>query len=168
MSQVGLYKMDMPLIFVRHAKALSRKKALLQEVEDSERALTSKGRTAFLAHIQKNSDIFAETELFISSPYIRAKQTLEILIHTLRAETVPCKILPQITPDDNVDSLIKWLEERDEKKIVIVGHEPFISNYLIQATLGQWEPQKIRKGDCVILTQKGRGLKVEIIGFEKD
>lgn len=157
----------MPLIFVRHAKALSRKKARLRNIADPERALTVKGRAAFLIHIQKNVELFKGTQLFICSPYLRAIQTLEILTHFLGAEKVSQKVLSDITPDDDVDSFARWLESRDERKIVVVGHEPFISNFLINATAGKWSPQKIRKGDCVIISERGRGLKIEIVSPDK-
>lgn len=153
----------MPLIFIRHAKALSRKKAQLRGVADPERALTVKGRAAFLIHIQNHAELFEGTQLFVSSPYLRAKQTLEILTHSLRAEKVSQKILKDITPEDEVESFAHWLQGRDERKTVVVGHEPFISNFLIYVTAGKWAPQKIRKGDCVVVSQQGRGFKIEII-----
>ncbi len=157
----------MPLILVRHAKALSRKKAVLQNIPDSERALTDKGRAAFLTHVQENRLLFEDVDLFVSSPYVRARQTLEVLIASLQAKNTSFEVLQNITPEDTVDDLVKWLERRDERKIVIVSHEPFISNFLIQATAGRWLPQKIKKGDFVIVIQKGRGLKVKILGAKK-
>jgi phosphohistidine phosphatase len=156
----------MPLILVRHAKALSRKKARLQDVADPERALTVKGRAAFLIHLQNNAELFKGTQLFVCSSYLRAKQTLEILTFFLHAEKVSQKVLPEITPEDAVESFAKWLEGRNERKIVVVGHEPFISNFLIHATAGKWSPQKIKKGDIVVVSERGRGLKIEIISVE--
>ena len=158
----------MPLILVRHAKAISRRKAILRNIPDIERSLTDKGRESFIRHVYENLDLFVETDLFVTSPYVRAKQTLELLISSLQVKIAPVEVLPNITPDDATDSLVNWLQDRDHRKIVIVSHEPFISNFLIQATAGRWSPQKIRKGDFVIVTQKGRGLKVEIVGIEKN
>ncbi len=158
----------MPLILVRHAKAISRKKAILHGIPDSERALTEKGRNSFISHVQENLDLFVDTNLFVTSPYIRATQTLELLINSLPATAAPVEVLPNITPDDGADSLANWLQEHDHRKIVIVSHEPFISNFLIHATAGRWSPQKIKKGAFVIVTQIGRGLKVKIVGIEKN
>lgn len=156
----------MPLILVRHAKALSRKKALLQGVPDSERALTPKGRAAFLMHAQKNKKIFDDTDLFVTSPFVRARQTLEILLHALNVTATPVQVLKKITPADPVETFVKWLQTREEQKIVVVGHEPFISQFLIHQTSGLWVPQKIKKGDLVILNHPKRKLKIEIISTD--
>lgn len=146
----------MKLILVRHAKAMDRVKALLKSVSDEDRPLTKKGRAKFLRHAKLNAKIFSGAELFVSSEFLRAKQTLEVLLEAMpkRKTPRPVAVIKKITPDDSPESLIKWLKLRTEKKLVVVGHEPFISKFLTKATVkssAKTDYDKIKKGAIICL-----------------
>lgn len=142
----------MKLILVRHAKAMDRVKALLKSVSDEDRALTKKGRAKFLEHAKRNAKVFSQTELFVSSEFLRAKQTLEVLLEALPKRRIswPVSVIKKITPDDSPDAFIRWLKSRTEKKLVVVGHEPFISKFLEKSSK-KFEFDKIKKGAITCL-----------------
>jgi phosphohistidine phosphatase SixA len=203
----------MKLILVRHAKAMDRVKALLREIDDENRPLTKKGKLKFQAHVQAVREEFAGVELFVTSEYLRALQTLEVLLEVLIADpakydskgrgvasrglvgrgsaardsttrgsatrdsatrdsagrgpqkTFPQLVLKGISPDSSADNLVKWLQTRKEKKIVVVGHEPFLSNFLSKQNKKPFK-DKIKKGavicaDVVFDPKEGLILKVE-------
>jgi phosphohistidine phosphatase SixA len=140
----------MKLILVRHAKAMDRVKALLKGVSDEDRPLTKKGKAKFCEHVKLNQKEFSGTDLFVSSEYLRAKETLELLLQSLPArKTVrPSEVVKKLTPDDSPLHFIKWLKTRKEKKLVVVGHEPFISKFLEKATK-KTEFEKLKKGAII-------------------
>ncbi len=60
----------------------------------------------------------------------------------------PVLTLKKITPDDSPLNLIKWLKTRSEKKLVVVGHEPFISRFFEKASK-KMELVKIKLGAII-------------------
>ena len=143
----------MKLILVRHAKAMDRVKALLKSVSDEDRPLTKKGKLKFLEHAKVNAKEFAGTELFVTSEFLRAKETLDVLLQALpKRKTAPSiVVLKKIGPDDSPLALINWLKTRSEKKLVVVGHEPFLSKFL-EKSWKKLEFEKIKKG-AIICTE---------------
>ena len=144
----------MKLVLVRHAKAVDRVKALLKGIQDKERPLTKKGKLKFSEFIKENKSIFLKADLYASSEYLRAEQTLEVLLKELYAdktEQVHSTKLKKITPDDLPATFIKWIGQQKIKSAVVISHEPFISKFL-QTVLGtKWKDEKIRKGSTVVL-----------------
>lgn len=140
----------MKLILVRHAKAMDRVKALLKSISDEDRPLTKKGKLKFAAHVKLNVKEFSGTSLFVTSEYLRARETLDLLLQNLpkRRTPFPYITLKKITPDDSPQTLIKWLKTRSEKKMVLVGHEPFISK-LLEKAFQKNEIVKIKKGAII-------------------
>lgn len=144
------------IIFVRHAKALDRAKAEKLKVADKDRPLTQKGIAEFQKHVLKYKKTFKDTELFVTSPYLRATETLDVLLETMNIQEAPIKIINKIRPEDTFEFLKKWLINRKEKKIVVVSHEPFIS-YFLQNVV---ESQKTTKKD-VVKIKKGAIISIE-------
>lgn len=139
----------MKIVLVRHAKAQDRIKALLKRITDEDRPLTTKGISKFTELVSKNKKTFLDADLFVTSEYVRSKETLDIILKVTGRGTAEKMILKSITPDDPPEVLLNWIKLRKEKKIVVVSHEPFITNFLKIAFKGKWAEQKIRKG-CII------------------
>lgn len=141
------------IILLRHAKALDRIKAQNQDIADKDRPLTEKGIREFKKQVINNKKTFKNTDLFVTSPYLRALETLDVLLSTLKIESAPIKIISKIRPEDTFIYLKNWLMKRKEKKIVVVSHEPFLS-YFLQNIVGsekskQQKPIKIKKGAII-------------------
>ncbi len=154
----------MKIILVRHAKAMDRIKALLKNIPDDDRPLTSKGKLKFSSHVLDHLKIFSGADLFVSSEFLRARQTLDVLLQTRsdslalskttnkKKRVTPATLtLKSLTPNDQPTYLLKWLKSREESKIVIVSHEPFITNFLNAALKRKWQIEKIKKGAIIVL-----------------
>ena len=141
----------MKIILVRHTKAQNRIKALLHRTSDEVRPLTKKGILKFTELVSKNKKLFLDTDLFVTSQYLRAIETLDIILEISGRGANEKLVLKGITPDDAPEFLLKWFFTRKEKKIIIVSHEPFITNFLKKAFKGKWPEQKIRKGAFIFL-----------------
>lgn len=150
------------IILVRHAKALSQKKARLKKISDSDRALTKAGVRQFQKKIRSHKNLFSlfkQADLFVTSPYLRAVQTLKIIFQELKIKSKSkIKTMAKITPEDSPRYLISWLKKRKEKSIVIVSHEPFLTNFLkiylrneVSSEISVDRPVRIKKGDVLLV-----------------
>lgn len=98
--------------------------------EDSQRALTDKGAKK-MRQIAKGLRVLgAEIDLILTSPYVRAKETAEILADVY-------KIKKQIVMSDHLipmgapDLLIAEINEKFSfDSLAIVGHEPYLSSLI--------------------------------------
>jgi phosphohistidine phosphatase len=162
----------MKLILVRHAKAVDRVKALLKGIQDKDRPLTKKGKLKFAEFVNQNKSVFLKADLYASSDFLRAEQTLEVLLKELYADKtdqVHSTKIKKITPDDLHATFIKWIAQQKIKSAVVISHEPFISKFL-QTVLGsKWKDEKIRKGSTVCLDYKAGVFRLEkVLHLKKD
>ena len=156
------------IILIRHAKALNRSTALHQGIKEAQRPLTQKGRLEFIDQVKNNKAIFKNVELYITSPYFRALETLAVLHEVLPERVAPIKTIRQICPDAKTKFLEQLLKKRNEKKIVIVSHEPFLSNFLariLNSGSAKKPLQKIRKGAIIILDKNPTNHQYKLIKF---
>jgi phosphohistidine phosphatase len=70
-------------------------------------------------------------DLILSSPYLRAKQTAEIVAQVL---SMPESVMlaETLTPEGNPRQLIEALrsDHRDRQDVLLVGHEPYLSRLI--------------------------------------
>lgn len=72
-------------------------------------------------------DLIGEADLIVSSPYVRAQHTAEILSQVF-FET-PVQTAAELVPHSPPAAFVRWLQAhaRDHRKILAVGHEPQLS-----------------------------------------
>lgn len=148
------------VILVRHAKAMDRDKAKAQGIGEAARPLTEKGRTEFQKHVRRTRELFDGADLFVTSPYLRAADTLNLLLEGLelpqtgrgRARTVTS---PLLEPEEDPARFLQWLQKRPEKCIVAVSHEPFLSDFTEEALRSAIPFLKIRKGAVIVMQWRG-------------
>jgi phosphohistidine phosphatase SixA len=150
------------IIFVRHAKALGKTETARQKVIDSDRVITAEGHKEFKKHIKKHKKSFKNVDLFVTSPYIRAVQTLDVIFDVLDFSMGEATIHKKITPDDNPKFLLAWLKEQKSKKIVIVGHESFMSRFMKLLFQENWNGEKISKGSFIEFEIPTKNAKYKI------
>jgi phosphohistidine phosphatase len=124
----------MRLYFVRHGTAEEK-----LGKNDPERALTKEGREEIELVAPYLEAAVEEPMKLISSPYLRAEQTAEILREALgnREKIAPTNAL---LPDADWASLRKVLEDFDgagAKSVVAVGHNPSISEMVARIVAGE-------------------------------
>lgn len=71
-------------------------------------------------------------DLILSSPYVRARQTADIVAEVLKA-TEKVHISAALAPDGDAKQLIEELNNRyrSRQSIVLVGHEPYLSALIV-------------------------------------
>lgn len=115
----------MILYLTRHADAEVKKPG----VSDFERELTQIGRetTEKMAIALKKMDV--KIDLIVSSPLIRAVQTAEIFRNVMDVGSEILK-LNELIPGSDFQSLLKIISHLDVESILVVGHEPYLGEFL--------------------------------------
>jgi phosphohistidine phosphatase len=125
----------MNLYLLRHGIAVEPDAPGLKS--DAERPLTPKGKNR-LRQIAKAMDALGlSCDLILSSPYVRARQTAEIVAKALKRQK-KLKFSDELAPGGNPKALIQQLNDLrpQPKNILLVGHEPYLSKLLALLTAG--------------------------------
>lgn len=104
---------------------------------DAERQLTEQGRqqVVLAAELLRNERF----DRVLSSPYIRARQTAELLCATLQHPGA-IDIVPWLTPEDDVREVTRKLDGYADQHLLIVAHQPLLGslvNWLTDADRAQ-------------------------------
>lgn len=149
------------IIFTRHAIALEQDVAVKQNISDSDRELTPKGIKKFQRYVKKHKKLFKNVDSFVTSPAIRSKQTLAIIMDLKSASKHKPQVYKYIRHDDSPMHFIKFIKTMKAKKLVAVSHEPFMSHFM-NAFLGpRWKAKKIKKGHVIKIEIKKSGKDIK-------
>jgi phosphohistidine phosphatase len=111
---------------VRHSEAVDR----IPAMPDASRYLSAPGRISFREMALRFRDAGGLPTRILTSPFVRAVQTAEILSETLRYDGEVI-VDPRLSPGFDIAKLIDVLDEYPgEREIVIVGHEPDLGGIL--------------------------------------
>lgn len=123
--------MEKDLFFLRHAIAIPRE---AWSRPDEERPLTEAGRKKMVAAVRGMRHLGLEVEAVWSSPLIRAWQTAEIVkAHLPFSGKITSE--KNLEPGGSLPALLEKIKSRKEKRMLLVGHEPEMSEW-IQDLLG--------------------------------
>lgn len=117
----------MDIFILRHGKAEERSPNI---TSDSKRSLTEVGKKELveIARGMKNLDI--EFDLIISSPLNRAKETADIISEKLYKKK-KITIWDELKPESDIlDTHKKLAKLPPDAKILLVGHEPHLTNLI--------------------------------------
>ena len=118
----------MKIYLIRHSNAVDP--GTPDYEDDSQRPLTDKGRekTKKIAVALKKLGIVPD--LILSSPYVRAAQTAEILAKSIKHKG---KVIfsDSLVPMGNADAIVTEINEKyTVDELVLVGHEPCLSGLM--------------------------------------
>ena len=119
----------MNLYIIRHAIAVD---AATSDFEDSERPLTEKGRKKMRQVAKSLRTLGVELDLILSSPYVRARETAEILADVFKMRD---RILfsDNLIPLQRPELLVSEINEKHPvDSLALVGHEPHLSSLIGQ------------------------------------
>ena len=136
----------MRIYLVRHSEAVDR----LPSMPDAARYLSARGRVSFREMACRFRDAGGLPTRILTSPYVRAVQTAEILSETLRydGEVV---VDPRLSPGFDVEKLNAVLDGCSrEGEIAFVGHEPDLGGILTRL-LALPQEYAMRKGAIAAL-----------------
>ena len=115
----------MNLYIIRHTIAVDEGTSDYES--DSERPLTDKGRKKMRQIAKGLHNLGVEFDLILSSPYVRARETAEILADVFKMKK---KIVfsDNLIPMGNPELLITEINEKySVDSMALVGHEPHLS-----------------------------------------
>jgi phosphohistidine phosphatase len=118
---------------LRHAIALTAAEAGVSQ--DAERPLSDEGREKMKAIAGAMKRIGVEVDLVLSSPYLRAKETA-ILAHDRMGKASALEFTTALGSGQDAKFLLAELKQRFQKtkRIMVVGHEPDLSNLIGRIT----------------------------------
>ncbi len=126
----------MNLYVLRHGMAVERGTPGFKT--DAERPLTPKGKRQLrqIAATMKNLDL--GFDLILSSPFLRARQTAEIVAPSPRLKKC-LAFSDELAPDGDPKALIRQLSELNPvpDNVLLVGHEPYLSRLVALLISGQ-------------------------------
>jgi len=117
----------MNLYLLRHGLAVEPDERSFSK--DSERPLTAKGETKLVQITSAMVALDLTFDAILSSPYIRARQTAEIVADAFRARA-KIKFTETLTPSGNPRKLIELIHHLGCQDPLLVSHEPFLSEFI--------------------------------------
>ena len=115
----------MNLYIIRHAIAVDE--GTSEYEQDSERPLTDKGRKKMRQIAKGLRNLGVEFDLILSSPYVRARETAEILADVFKMKK-KIAFSESLVPMADPQNLIPEINEKySVDSIALVGHEPHLS-----------------------------------------
>jgi phosphohistidine phosphatase len=139
----------MNLYLIRHAIAEEESPS----GEDSQRGLTTKGAKKMRQIARGLRTLGVEFDAILSSPYLRAQQTAEILGDVFKMKK---KVLTSenLTPMGDPDLLLAEINEKYTlDSLAIVGHEPYLSSLVgVLAAGGASVEMTFKKGGVCYLS----------------
>ncbi|MGA2029871.1 MAG: phosphohistidine phosphatase SixA [Verrucomicrobiota bacterium] len=132
--------------------------------KDSDRPLTAKGKRRMWQIAEAMEAMELNFDMILSSPFLRARQTAEIVAETFELRK-KLALTEALTPDGNPKLLVEQLNKLKVKDILLVGHEPYLSQLIgllvsgntnmaldfKKGGLGKLEAETLRCGRCATL-----------------
>lgn len=144
----------MDLYILRHAIAVNREDASYPR--DSERPLTAKGIAKLRKVIRGIKTLGLSFDLILTSPYVRALETAELVAAELGVGT-RVERTPHLSPDGDPRALIDLMRSRRgaHASVLVVGHEPYLSGLISVLVSGDEQATIIMKkaGLCKLVAQ---------------
>jgi len=144
----------MEVFLVRHAIAHERNPR--RWPDDSERPLTGEGARKFRKAARGIGICLPSAPVLLTSPYVRARDTAAILANV--AGLPKATECPELAASESSQRGYALLAPRKEHAVILVGHEPWLSDFLASALAGSEARVKIefRKGGAACIEFVGR------------
>jgi phosphohistidine phosphatase len=142
----------MELYLLRHAIAVER--GTPGYARDSDRPLTPEGEKKMWRAAEGMKALDLSFDLILTSPYLRAKQTADIVAEVFKAQD-KMEMSENLTPDGDPERLIAELNRRYRslERILLVGHEPYLSSLISVLVTGDGSLSLVmKKGGLCLLT----------------
>ncbi len=139
----------MDLVLVRHAVAAERGTVAI----DAERPLTAEGAER-MRQAARGLERLVTPQVIVSSPWLRAVQTAEILREQFGLGRVR---LSDALAGDDYEAVVEMAVETDASPVVLVGHEPWMGELLAYLLTGD-------PGGMAVTFKKGGAALVRAAG----
>jgi phosphohistidine phosphatase len=156
----------MELFLLRHGLAVERGTPGFED--DPARPLTPKGRRQLRKIAAAMKQMKLRSDLILSSPFLRAKQTAEIVAAGLKLEK-RLKFSNALAPGGDAAILFRQLERLKPapENVLLVGHEPDLSRLISRLLTGDRQlPLDFKKGGlCKLEIEKLRAGKCATLAW---
>jgi len=156
----------MYLYFLRHGIAADRNDP--QYNDDSLRPLTEKGKTKMHSEALGMQALGLKFDAILSSPYLRAKQTAEIVAQRHKIKNKEIHFTKNLLPPASIAQLLEEANTLFSKSqnILLVGHEPHLTG-MISCLLKSPEGLDIdlKKGGLCGLTLQNWAAKSAVLNW---
>jgi phosphohistidine phosphatase len=141
----------MEIYVLRHGIAVERGTPGYKK--DSDRPLTKEGEEKLHQIARAMLAMELKFDLILSSPYVRAAKTAQIVAQELDEEVTFTEFLE---PDGNQLALINQINDEKPQRVMLVGHEPYLSHLISLLTRGGTAATiELKKGGlCKMSTDK--------------
>lgn len=153
------------LYLLRHAIAVQRGTEGYED--DSQRPLTPKGERKMWRVAEGMRELGLSFDLILSSRFVRARQTAEIVADTFKAKE-RLKFSAHLAPEGDAEDLVHDLKGlyHQPKCVLLVGHEPYLGNLIATLLAGKpaFEVTLKKGGLCLLGVESlhyGRCAKLE-------
>jgi phosphohistidine phosphatase len=125
-------------------------------IPDDERPLTPKGEKRMRQIARGLRMLDLNLDRILTSPLPRARATAEIIADALDARKI-LETTNVLQTGSSAATVERWLRERTEERLMIVGHNPTLSDLLSLLVLGSTQPLicDLKKGGVAALGQNG-------------
>jgi phosphohistidine phosphatase len=125
--------LDMVLYLLRHAIAVER--GTPGYARDSDRPLTPEGERKMAEAAIGMKAMGLDVDRIISSPYLRARRTAELVADVLGGTV---EFSDALASDGDTRELVRLLQTTSGKEsaILLVGHEPYLSGFISELLSG--------------------------------
>ena len=141
----------MEIYILRHGIAVDREARKYKD--DSQRPLTKEGEEKTRQIAQAMLAMELQFDLILTSPFVRARQTAQIVAEELGEEITLTDFL---TPGANALELIAEINDERPQRLLLVGHEPDLSRLVsVLITGGSDANIELKKGGlCKLSSDK--------------
>ena len=120
--------------------------------DDASRPLTAEGKAKVRQIARAMEKLELDFDVILSSPLKRARQTAEIAAEELGLKK-KVAFSDALTPQGNTKELVKQLNQLEAKDIVLVGHEPYLSELISLLVSGRRDfSVELKKGGLAKLS----------------
>jgi phosphohistidine phosphatase len=138
----------MEIYILRHGIAVERGTPGFKK--DGDRPLTEEGEEKMGQIAETMLAMDLKFDLILSSPFVRAKRTAEIVAEALDEEITFSNLLE---PDSNALELIREINDEKPQRVLLVGHEPDLSRLISVLISGDSDGAiELKKGGLCKLT----------------
>jgi phosphohistidine phosphatase len=117
----------MDLYIIRHAEAQPLGSDGVMQDEDRPLTAAGKAQCGPLAAALERHGV--RLDRIVTSPFLRARQTAEVLLEDLKAPKPELHICDHLAPDGKRKKLTRFLNGLDSQSLAIVGHMPDLGLY---------------------------------------
>jgi len=121
---------------------------------DDERPLTPKGERRMRQIGRGLRRLDLKLDRIVTSPLVRARKTAEIVADALDARDL-IEVSSLLQTGSSAASIQRWLRERSEERLMLVGHNPTLSDLVSLLVIGATQPAicDLKKGGLAALTR---------------